>query len=84
MQQAKRQRELEHERKKKEAQELRKLEVRCNLHLPRENAALTSLKEEKRLKQLEREAREARELKERLEVCRVPHLVEQYFIPGTS
>jgi len=82
--QAKRQRELEREKKKKEAQEVRRLEVRCNLHPSRENPALTLSKEEKRLKELEREEREARELWERLEARCVPPLFGQEFILATS
>ena len=40
-QQVERQKELEREKKRKEALELRKLEVRCNLLPFRENPALT-------------------------------------------
>lgn len=83
-QQAKRQRDLERDKKKKEVEELRKLEVCYNLHPFRENPTLTLSKEEKRLQELEREEREAKESKERLEVRWVPHLIGQDFIPPTS
>ena len=65
-QQAKRQKELERE-KKKEAQELRKLEVCFNLYPFHENATLILPQEENRRKELEREEREAEKRREALE-----------------
>ena len=82
-QQVKTQQELEREKERKEALELRKLEVRCNLRPFCGNPALTLSQEEKRRKELDHEEREARELREKLKARCIPHIFRQNLTVAT-